>query len=88
MFDLAAVEKNFSPQLRDKIWEWPGDKARLSPQKRGRGGGGSLGTRLLKITYANTCQLYLPRDFVQLSSFVRVLKSYFTKIKLVMTIDT
>ena len=26
-FYLAAVEKTpeFSPQLRDKIWEWPGD---------------------------------------------------------------
>ena len=22
---------NFSPQLRDKIWEWPGDKATLGP---------------------------------------------------------
>ena len=32
-------EPNFSPQLRDKIWEWPGDEARKT------GGGESLGTR-------------------------------------------
>ena len=35
-------EPNFSPQLRDKIWEWPGDEARKT------GGGESLGTRLHK----------------------------------------
>ena len=26
-FYFAAVEKNFSPRLRDKIWEWPGNEA-------------------------------------------------------------
>ena len=29
-FFLTAVEKNLSPRLHDKIWEWPRNEANLS----------------------------------------------------------
>ena len=31
---ISCPSPNFSPQLQDKIWEWPGDEARPRPHNK------------------------------------------------------
>ena len=46
------VEKTrkFSPQLRDKIWEWPGNEATVSPFQEFA----ISGSTILRVAYHNT----------------------------------
>ena len=47
---------NFSPWLRDKIWEWPGDEATQTPFKHGERSGNKIRSGLV-LSVSTPCSL-------------------------------